>query len=66
MKRFTLCCFLLALVVSAPAHAVAPVNMSISIGNAPPPPVLVFRGGQKTGQHVGLTTRDKLAALLGV
>ena len=30
------------------------------------PTVLVFRGGQKTGQHVGLTTRDKLAALLGV
>jgi thioredoxin 1 len=30
------------------------------------PTVLVFRGGQKTGQHVGLTTRDKLVALLGL
>jgi thioredoxin 1 len=30
------------------------------------PTVLVFKGGQKIGQHVGLTTRDKLVALLGV
>ncbi len=30
------------------------------------PTVLVFKGGQKTGQHVGLTTRDKLVQLLGV
>ena len=29
------------------------------------PSVLVFTGGQKTGQHVGLTTQDKLAKLLG-
>lgn len=28
------------------------------------PSVLVFKGGQKTGQHVGLTTRDKLVKLL--
>lgn len=30
------------------------------------PTVLVFKGGQKIGQHVGLTTREKLVALLGV
>lgn len=30
------------------------------------PTVLVFQGGQKKGQHVGLTTRDKLVQLLGV
>ena len=30
------------------------------------PTVLVFKGGQKMGQHVGLTTREKLVALLGV
>ncbi|MBK9264779.1 MAG: thioredoxin [Polyangiaceae bacterium] len=30
------------------------------------PTVLVFKGGQKIGQHVGLTSRDKLVALLGV
>ncbi len=30
------------------------------------PTVIVFKGGQKTGQHVGLTNRDKLVALLGV
>lgn len=30
------------------------------------PTVLVFKGGQKVGQHVGLTSRDKLVALLGV
>jgi thioredoxin 1 len=30
------------------------------------PTVIVFKGGQKSGQHVGLTTRDKLLALLGV
>jgi thioredoxin 1 len=30
------------------------------------PTVLVFRGGEKAGQHVGLTTREKLVALLGV
>lgn len=29
------------------------------------PRVLVFRGGEKTAQHVGLTTQDKLLALLG-
>ena len=30
------------------------------------PTVMVFRGGQKTGEHIGLTTRDKLVKLLGV
>jgi thioredoxin 1 len=30
------------------------------------PTVLVFRGGEKKGQHVGLTTRDKLVKLLDV
>lgn len=29
------------------------------------PTVMVFRGGQKTAQHVGLTTASKLYALLG-
>ena len=30
------------------------------------PTVLIFKGGQKAGQHVGLTTRDKLVSLLGL
>jgi len=30
------------------------------------PTVMVFRGGQKTGEHIGLTTRDKLVKLLGL
>ena len=30
------------------------------------PTVLVFKGGEKTAQNVGLTTRDKLVGLLGV
>ena len=30
------------------------------------PTVLIFRGGEKVGQHVGLTTRDNLVKLLGV
>jgi len=30
------------------------------------PTVMVFRGGQKAGEHVGLTNRDKLVKLLGV
>ncbi len=28
------------------------------------PTVMIFRGGQKTGQHIGLTTKDKLVKLL--
>ncbi len=30
------------------------------------PMVLIFKGGEKIGQHVGLTTRDKLVSLLPV
>ncbi len=30
------------------------------------PTVMVFKGGQKAAQHVGLTTKDKLVALIGV
>ena len=30
------------------------------------PTVIVFRGGSPTGQHIGLTTRDKLVKLIGV
>jgi thioredoxin 1 len=30
------------------------------------PTVLVFKGGQQIGKHVGLTNRDKLLQLLGV
>lgn len=30
------------------------------------PTVLVFKGGEKVGQHIGLTSRDKLVTLLGV
>jgi len=30
------------------------------------PTVMVFKNGEKVAQHVGLTTRDKLVALLGV
>ena len=29
------------------------------------PTVMVFRGGAKSGQHVGLTTQDKLMKLIG-
>ena len=30
------------------------------------PTIIVFRGGAATGQHIGLTSRDHLVALLGV
>jgi thioredoxin 1 len=30
------------------------------------PTVMIFKNGQKVGQHVGLTTRDKLVALIGL
>jgi hypothetical protein len=45
MKRSTLGWFLLAAVVCAPvaAHASSSVGVSVQIGNAPPPPVVVFR-----------------------
>jgi hypothetical protein len=44
MKRFVRSCFLLALVVSAPATAATSVTVGITLGNAPPPPAIVFRG----------------------
>jgi thioredoxin 1 len=30
------------------------------------PTIIVFRGGQKTGQLVGLTSREKIVQLLGI
>lgn len=30
------------------------------------PTVMVFQGGEKKAQHVGLTTREKLVQLLGI
>lgn len=30
------------------------------------PTIIIFKGGSKLGQHVGLTSRDKLVALLGL
>ena len=30
------------------------------------PTVIVFKGGKKDGQHVGLTNREKLLKLIGV
>ena len=30
------------------------------------PTVMVFKGGEKAAQHVGLTTRDKLVQLIGI
>ncbi len=30
------------------------------------PTVMVFKGGQKSGQHAGLTNKEKLVSLLGV
>lgn len=44
MRRFIPWCFLLALVISAPAHAATSVAVGIALGKAPPPPVIVFRG----------------------
>src|SRR5262245_33562972 len=45
MKRSMVWCFLLVAVLAAPvaAHAHTSVGVSVSIGNAPPPPVVVFR-----------------------
>lgn len=42
MKRFLPCCLLLALIVSAPAAAATSVSVGITLGNAPPPPVMGF------------------------
>jgi len=43
MKRILPWCFLLALVMSAPASAETSVRVGITLGNAPPPPVVRFR-----------------------
>jgi thioredoxin 1 len=39
-------------------------NTAAKYGVKSVPSVMVFRGGQKTNQHVGLTTKDKLVKLL--
>ena len=41
-------------------------GISAKYGIRSVPTVLVFEGGQKKAQHVGLTTRDKLVQLIGV
>jgi thioredoxin 1 len=41
-------------------------QIAMKYGVTSVPRILVFRGGQKTNQHVGLTTKDKLVKLLGV
>ena len=43
MRSFIPWCFVLALVLSAPVTASAAMDVAVSIGNAPPPPVIVFR-----------------------
>lgn len=30
------------------------------------PTIILFKGGEKTGQHVGLTTHEKIVELLGI
>lgn len=41
-------------------------NITAKYGVRSVPTVIVFKGGAKAGQHVGLTNRDKLVALLGL
>lgn len=41
-------------------------NVTAKYGIRSVPTVLVFQGGEKKAQHVGLTTRDKLVQMLGV
>jgi thioredoxin 1 len=41
-------------------------NISAKYSVRSVPTVIVFKAGQKSGQHVGLTNRDKLVALLGL
>ena len=41
-------------------------NVTAKYGVRSVPTVMVFKGGQKSGQHVGLTNRDKLVSLLGL
>lgn len=44
----------------------ANAEMTKKYGVRSVPTVLVFKDGAKIGQHVGLTSRDKLVQLLGV
>ncbi len=41
-------------------------QLALKYGVRNVPTLIVFRGGQQTGKHVGLTTKDKLVKLLGV
>lgn len=43
MKRIVALCLLLALAVSAPVFAHTSVSVGITLGNAPPPPRVMFR-----------------------
>ena len=44
----------------------ANTEMTKKYGVRSVPTVLVFKGGEKIGQYVGLTSREKLVQLLGV
>jgi thioredoxin 1 len=41
-------------------------NIAQQFGVRSVPTVMVFKNGQKVAQHVGLTNRDKLVALIGL
>ncbi|MDI1433211.1 MULTISPECIES: thioredoxin [Polyangium] len=41
-------------------------NLATKYGVRSVPTVMIFKGGAKADQHVGLTNRDKLVKLLGV
>jgi thioredoxin 1 len=41
-------------------------QLAIKYGVRNVPTLIVFRGGQQTGKHVGLMTKDKLVKLIGV
>jgi thioredoxin 1 len=41
-------------------------NTAQQFGVRSVPTVMVFKNGQKVAQHVGLTNRDKLVALIGL
>lgn len=41
-------------------------NVTAKYGVRSVPTVMVFKAGAKAGQHVGLTSRDKLVVLLGL
>jgi hypothetical protein len=44
MRRFVPCSILLALVLGMPAAAATSVSVAVTVGHAPPPPAIVFRG----------------------